>query len=156
MTEELTNETTNETPNETPNEKSVAEYQAEVARLTKELKKVRDEAAENRVNLREAREALTKAKSEDEYNALSQKLEAIEKAQAKADLVAKHATLIPEALRNEIAWPDDEAGIKAKAKSLAQFAVITGESNPSGGLGPRTTGGDESFDPAQLAAQIPR
>ena len=77
MTEELTNETTNETSNETPNEKSVAEYQAEVARLTKELKKVRDEAAENRVNLREAREALTKAKSEDEYNALSQKLEAI-------------------------------------------------------------------------------
>ena len=153
MTEELTNEITTE---ETPNEKSVAEYQAEVARLTKELKKVRDEAAENRVNLREAREALTKAKSEDEYNALSQKLEAIEKAQAKADLVAKHATQVPEALRSEIAWPDDEAGIKAKAKSLAQFAVITGESNPSGGLGPRTTGGEESFDPAQLAAQIPR
>lgn len=153
MTEELTNETTNE---ETSEEKSVAEYQAEVARLTKELKKVRDEAAENRVNLREAREALTKAKSEDEYNALSQKLEAIEKAQAKADLVAKHATQVPEALRNEIAWPDDEAGIKAKAKSLAQFAVITGESNPSGGLGPRTTGGEEIFDPAQLAAQIPR
>ena len=153
MTEEQTIEITT---NETSNEKSVAEYQAEVTRLTKELKKVRDEAAENRVNLREAREALGKAKSEDEYNALTQKLEAIEKAQAKADLVSKHATAVPEALRSEIAWPDDEAGIKAKAKSLAQFAVITGESNPSGGLGPRTTGGEESFDPAQLAAQIPR
>lgn len=153
MTEEMTNENTTE---ETSEEKSVAEYQAEVARLNKELKKVRDEAAENRVNLREAREDLSKAKSEDEYNALVQKLADIEKAQAKADLVAKHATQVPEALRNEIAWPDDEAGIKAKAKSLEQFAVITGESNPSGGLGPRTTGGEESFDPAQLAAQIPR
>ena len=153
MTDEQTNEITTD---ETSTEKSVAEYQAEVARLTKELKKVRDEAAENRVNLREAREALGKAKSEDEYNALTQKLEAIEKAQAKADLVAKHATQVPEALRSEIAWPDDEAGIKAKAKSLAQFAVITGDSNPSGGLGYRTTDDGESYDPAKLAAQLPR
>lgn len=137
-------------------EMTVAEYQAEVSRLTKELKKVREEAAENRVNLREAREALTKAKSEEEYNALAQKLEATEKAQLKADLINKHAQDVPEALRSEIAWPDDEAGIKAKAKSLAQFTVIQGEGNPSGGLGPRNTGGEESYDPSALAALIPR
>lgn len=154
MTEEQnTNENTND---ENSNEMTAAEYQAEVARLSKELKKVREEAAENRVNLREAREALTKAKSEDEYNALAQKLEATEKAQLKADLVNKHAQGVPEALRSEIAWPDDEAGIKAKAKSLAQFAVIQGEGNPSGGLGPRNTGSEESYDPAALAALIPR
>lgn len=154
----MTDETTNETPKqERPEPISVAEYQAEVRWLRKELTDVRSEAADRRTKARELEDQIKGMKSSEDYTALQQQLAETQKAHAHQQLIQKYAGDLPESLRSRVSWPEDEDGIKTAAQELSQFAGGHVESTPSGGLGPRYDAQDnESYDPATLAAALPR
>ena len=160
MTDETTtNETTvdNTGGTGTPEPVSVQEYQAEVQRLKAELTNVREEAASRRVELREVKEQLSAAKTMDEYNEVVAKYEAAEKARAHDALVNTYAGSFPAELRESVNWPESEDDIKSLAQKLSQFSVSYGESNtPGGGLNPQGSFDNEEYDPAAIAARIPR
>lgn len=114
----------------------------------KELTKVRGEAANYRVKLREAETALKDAKSVEEFEA------------ARADLSNKIAELESALLRERVArkfeLPDelasrlqgaDEAALEADAKALQKFVTPAAPESLSGGLDPDE--GDDGFDPVK-------
>lgn len=118
----------------------------------KEIKKVRGEAANYRTQLREAQDALSKAKTPEEYAAalaeVNSKAEGLEKQLLVQKVAARHG--LPEALANRLQG-GDEAALEADAKALAAL-VVTGTTSPeslSGGLTPGES--DDSFDPVEEA-----
>ena len=156
---DTSNETqTDEKVEQRPEPVNLEGYTSEVAYLRGELEKVRKEAAKYRTERNEVREQMKGMTSLEEFQSLQTKLDEMEhKAQHDA-LVNKYANVLPEAIRKSISWPEDEQSIKAKVEELSEFAVQSPgtNANPSGGLGDRGQTQDDEFDPAALAAQIPR
>ena len=112
-----------------------------------ELSRVRQEAADRRVQLREAQEALSKAKTPEEYDAAVQeftgKIEALER-QILVDSVARQFDL-PPTLAARLSGSTEEE-LKADAKLLAKFAGTEEPESLSGGLNPSGSS-SEQFDP---------
>lgn len=113
-----------------------------------ELTRVRGEAAERRVQLREAQEALSKAKTPEDIEAatkdLTEKVEKLERTILVND-VASQFDLPPE-LAARLSG-DTEEELKADAKLLAKFITTDSEpENLGGGLNPGGSS-DQSFDP---------
>lgn len=134
-------------------------FRSEVEWLRKELTDTRKEAGRYRTERNTLREEMKGKTSLEEFQELQTKYEAVEKKAAHDALIAKYASDLPDPLRNSVSWPDDEAGIKAKADELSEFAVPVNQganANPSGGLGSRGHDVEDDFDPAALAAEIPR
>ena len=149
---------TDEKVEQRPEPVNLEGFASEVAYLRGELEKVRKEAAKYRTERNEVREQMKGMTSLEEFQSLQTKLDEMEhKAQHDA-LVNKYANVLPEAIRKSINWPEDEQSIKAKVEELSEFAVQSPgtNANPSGGLGDRGQTQDDEFDPAALAAQIPR
>lgn len=149
---------TDEKVEQRPEPVNLEGFASEVAYLRGELEKVRKEAAKYRTERNEVREQMKGMTSLEEFQSLQTKLDEMEhKAQHDA-LVSKYANVLPEAIRKSINWPEDEQSIKAKVEELSEFAVQSPgtNANPSGGLGDRGQVQDDEFDPAALAAQIPR
>lgn len=113
----------------------------------KELTRVRSEAADRRVQLREAQEALSKAKTPEEYEAAVQefttKIESLER-QILVDSVARQFDLPPELAVRLSGGTEEE--LKADAKLLAKFAGTEEPESLGGGLNP-TGSSSETFDP---------
>ena len=138
---------TPETATEEQGEKSSPENDWPEAART-ELARVRAEAADRRVKLREAQEALSKAKTPEEFEAatkeLTNKVNDLERTILVSSVASKHS-LPPELA--EVLKGDTEEELTAHAKKLAKFAQST-ESEPEtlrGGLNPSDS--DDSFDP---------
>ncbi len=125
--------------------------------VVKDLAKVRQEAASWRTKFRQAEETLAKAKSPEDYEALAQDLAKVQFDFQKQTWLYTHASSLPGELVESIAWPDDEEGIKAKAKSLAKYAVVHPvEQELHGGLDPRNTRSEENASPGDLAKRYNR
>lgn len=112
-----------------------------------ELSRVRQEAADRRVQLREAQEALTKAKTPEEFAAATKELTEKVAVLERTILVNSVASQfdLPEALAARLKG-DTKEELEADAKMLAQFAVPEVEPQTlRGGLNPSDD--DSSFDP---------
>lgn len=157
-TEVTTEEPTNETVETAEEPVNIEDFRSENERLQSELKKVREEAAARRVELREVKEQFANTKTVDEYNELVAKYEQEAAARQHDKLVSLHAANLPTEIRESVSWPTEEAEIKALAQKLSPYAVVYGESKPAtGGLGNRNDGDDPNdYDPAALAARIYR
>lgn len=142
---------------ERPEPLSLDEFRSELAWARKELSKTREEAARYRTERNKLRDDMKNVKSMDEFTALEQRMQETEKAYAREQLVNRYASNLPAELRDSVAWPDDEAGVKDLANRLGQFTVMETQGQPSGGLGRRGDSMDsEVFDPADIASHIPR
>jgi len=116
--------------------------------LTKELERTRRESANYRTQLREAQDALGKAKTPEEVEAavadLTAKLEASETALVRERVLRKHP--LPDELA-ELLQGKDEAELIAHAKKLSKFAPSEEEPDDDarlrGGLDPKD---DNEFD----------
>ena len=153
------NETqTDEKVEQRPEPVDLAGFRSEVEWLRKELADTRKEAGRYRTERNTLREEMKGMTSLEEFQDLQAKYEAMENKAAHDALIAKYASDLPEAIRKSISWPEDEQSIKAKVEELSEFAVQSPgtNANPSGGLGDRGQVQDDEFDPAALAAQIPR
>lgn len=147
--EQQTEGAENENETEESTEDAQSQKDAELPEWARnELTRVRNEAAERRVQLREAQEALSKAKTPEEFEAattaLTEKVTALERQILVNDVASQFD--LPPALAARLSG-DTEEELKADAKLLAQF--ITTESDPEslgGGLNPGGSS-DESFDP---------
>lgn len=119
----------------------------------KELKKARGEAANYRTKLREAEDSLSKAKTPEEYEAAVGQLQEVNARLEREVLVSKVARQfeLPDELA-ELLKGDDEAALKAHAKTLQKFAPAS-EPDPelSGGLDPSGETDDGKSDPRALA-----
>lgn len=141
---------TEETPTEDQPEekKSLEDDLPDWAR--NELKKARGEAANYRVQLREAQENLSKAKTPEEYeaavNELAQKNAELER-RVMVSSVAREFDLPAELA--DLLKGDDEAALKEHAKVLQKFASPKEPESLSGGLTPDENG--EDFDPVATA-----
>lgn len=122
----------------------------------KQLTKARNEAGNYRTQLREAQEALTKAKSPEDFATIADQLAA-----AQRQLIIRDNTEgLPKEIVNAewVNWPSDEDGIKKTAESLrALVAQQASNEVPehggelSGGLNPKNSGVPIELDPAKLA-----
>lgn len=151
-------EQTEETQTSTENENSEQEENTEEQESTNkedelpewarnELERVRGEAASRRVALREAQEALSKAKTPEEVEAatkdFSDKIADLERQILVRDVAQSFG--LPKELA-EVLKGNNEEELKAHAKTLAQFAVQQEEPESlSGGLNPSDEQG--TFDP---------
>lgn len=117
----------------------------------KELTKVRGEAANYRVQLREAQEQLGKAKTPEEYEAATQqmgeKIAELEHTILRNTVAAKYE--LPAELAGRLQGKT-EAELEADAKSLQQFMVPAAPERLSGGLDPNDDD-DSEMDPGALA-----
>lgn len=146
--EQQTEGTENENGESTEEETQESKDAALPEWAQKELARVRSEAADRRVQLREAQEALSKAKTPEEFEAatkdLSEKVANLER-QILVNNVASQFDL-PPTLAARLSG-DTEEELKADAKMLAQFIVTDSEPESlGGGLNPGGSS-DESFDP---------
>lgn len=113
----------------------------------KELSRVRDEAASRRTQLREAQEALAKAKSPEDIEAatkdLTDKVNILERTILVNDVARAHE--LPAELAARLKG-DTKEELEADAKLLAKFANdVSDPENLSGGLTPDRSG-NEPFD----------
>ena len=126
----------------------------------KSLEKANKEAANYRTQLREAQEALTKAKSPEDFEAVTAQL-----AEAQRQLtIREHTEGIPADVVNAewVNWPSDADGIKKTAESLRAFVARqpAGDDVPTqggqlqGGLNPQTSGTQVELNPDTLARQV--
>lgn len=167
-TEQVENQQAEETPEqteaaggtelaaETSEQQAAQDELPEWAR--KSLDKANKEAASYRTQLRDAQEALSKAKSPEDYEALSSKLLEVER-----QLVIRDNTEgIPSEVVNAewVNWPTDAEGIKKTAESLRAFVARQASQDDAtpreggslqGGLNPSTSGTAVDLDPASLA-----
>lgn len=127
----------------------------------KSLNKANTEAASYRTQLREAQEALAKAKAPEDFEKIQQAL-----AETQHRLTIRdHTEGIPkEVVEAEwVSWPRDEEGVKKVAAQLRSFvAAQTAGETPkvggelAGGLNPQSNGKAEELDPAVLAKRYSR
>lgn len=150
-TTENTESSTESTENETNTGVADQGASEDLDTLRSQLKEARSEAAKYRVSARETREALERAKTPEEFEAVSTRVSQLEADLSKARLAAKYN--LPEALANRIAGDTDEAR-EEDAKSLAAFAAPREEIG-KGGLNPNEKNSGK-LDPKSLAAQISR
>jgi hypothetical protein len=145
QTEETT-EVTEEKPEEKPDEKPALSAE----QLQTELTKVRAEAANYRVRLREAETKLSEAKTPEDIEAAVAEFKTANAALERQLLVTKVAAKfeLPEELAARLQG-DDEAALEADAKSLAAFVAPKNPESLSGGLTPGES--DEDFDPVKAA-----
>lgn len=141
-------ETPPETPpvEEKPDEKPALSAEA----LQTELTKVRAEAANYRVRLREAETKLSEAKTPEDIEAAVAEFKTANANLERQLLVTKVAAKfeLPEELAARLQG-DDEAALEADAKSLAAFVAPKNPESLSGGLTPGES--DEDFDPVKAA-----
>lgn len=155
--EETEQVVTTEEVDETPNPEEATETSTETQEdelpdwVKKELKDVRSEAANYRVQLREAQAKLEGAKTPEEFAAaiaeISTKNAELERSLMVTKVASKHE--LPAELA-ELLKGDDEATLEAHAKTLA--ALITPKKDPeslTGGLSPLSS--DDDFDPVAAA-----
>lgn len=124
-----------------------------------ELTKARGEAARYRVQLREAKEALGKAKTPEEFEAavseLNEKIAAMEQTTLRNEVAAD--AKLPKAMWDRIKGSTREE-LEADAKALAALVVHEDSGEPeslSGGLDP-SSDDDGETDPAKLARKYGR
>jgi hypothetical protein len=122
----------------------------DAAYLTKELERTRRESANYRTQAREAREALARAKSPEEFEDVvkdfTEKLAATETALTKERVARKHS--LPDALASRLVG-STEAELIADAKELAKLVNAGADPDSlSGGLDPSE---DDGFDPVAEA-----
>ena len=146
-----TESSTENTENETNTGAADQSASDDLDTLRSQLKEARSEAAKYRVNARETREALEKAKTPEEFEAVSARVSQLEADLSKARLAAKYN--LPEALANRIAGDTDEAR-EEDAKSLAAFTAPREEIG-KGGLSPNEKP-EGKHDPKSLASLISR
>lgn len=144
-------EVTEENSNENEGEESTEETSDKEAELPewarKALEKVRREAADRRVALRDAQEALKNAKTPEEVaeatKGLTDQVAVLERQILVRDVADDFS--LPKELA-EVLKGDTKEELEAHAKTLAKFAVPQEEpENLRGGLNP--SGDDQSFDP---------
>ncbi|WP_263729968.1 hypothetical protein [Cellulomonas sp. SG140] len=150
-------EATETSAEETGTEQEPAEGEEsgkDAAWLTTELNRVRRESANYRTQLRAAQDALSKAKSPEEYEAavkeLSDKLAASETALVRERVATAHK--LPAELAARLVGTTEEelvADAKALAKLIAAPAVETDPAKLRGGLDPSDD--DDAFDPVATA-----
>lgn len=133
-------------------ESEESESESELPERTRtELRRLRAENANWRTKLRETQDALGKAKTPEEFEAatseLNSKIAELER-RIVVDSVAKQFGL-PDELA-AVLQGDDEAALKAHAKTLAKFVTAPGAGEPGGGLNPND-GDDGVTDPGELA-----
>jgi len=121
----------------------------DAAVLTKELERTRRESANYRTQLREAQDALAKAKSPEDFtaavNELNEKLAAADAALLRERVARKHS--LPDALAARLVGKT-EAELIADAKALAALVAAPTPERLSGGLDPQD---DEVFDAVKVA-----
>ena len=127
----------------------------------KSLNKANTEAASYRTQLREAQEALAKAKSPEDFAKINEQLVA---ANHKL-MIRDHADGLPKEIVEAewVTWPADENGIKTVAASLRALVANQAAQTPpaqggelAGGLNPNTNGLKEDLDPDALAKRFSR
>lgn len=118
------------------------------------VKRLRNENAQWRTQLREAQEKLGAAKSPEDYEALATKLADVQRRYDLDAVKAKETKGLPEELIDSVTWPDDEDAIKAQASALAKFAesiVVKPSSELHGGIDPKSARSAPNQSPEQLA-----
>lgn len=122
--------------------------------LTKELERVRKEAAGYRTKLRDAEDKLGKAKTPEEFEAARTELANANKKLERDLLVERAGRGLPEELR-ALLKGDTEAELKAHAEVLKKFAPAQ-QAPPEklgGGLN-AGGGGSDDFDVKEIARKV--
>lgn len=123
--------------------------------LQTELTRVRQEAAQRRIEARDLKEQLANAKTPEEFATVQGKVAELERAQTVRDIADTFK--LPKELR-EVLKGDTEDELKAHAAILAKFAPADEEPPPpflGGGLDPND-GDDDDINPAALAKSLRR
>ncbi|WJN62788.1 head scaffold protein [Streptomyces phage phiScoe2] len=122
----------------------------------KELTKVRGEAANYRVKLREAETSLQNAKTPEEFESarteLSKRIAELEHEVVVSKVARKYE--LPDELV-PLLKGNDEAALEAVAKTLQKYAVPAAPESLGGGLTPSDDADDE-MDPRKLARRTRR
>lgn len=121
--------------------------------LRTELKRVRQEASSRRIENRELKEQLAKAKTPEEFQAVQDRVAQLERERLVSDVA--DGFKLPKELR-EVLKGETEEELKAHAKVLAQFAPAEKETPPpflGGGLDPNDDDDDE-MNPGALAKKV--
>lgn len=123
--------------------------------LQTELTRVRQEAAQRRIEARDLKEQLANARTPEEFAAVQGKVAELERAQTVRDIADTFK--LPRELR-EVLKGDTEDELKAHAAILAKFAPADEEPPPpflGGGLDPNDSD-DDDINPAALAKSLRR
>lgn len=139
---------------ESPAESSETEEQPEeldAEKLRAELAATRKEAAKYRTKARELNEALSAAKTPEEFQAVADRATMLETDLHRERLARKYN--LPEALAARITG-DDEESRDADAKALSEVVSVRNSGVGSGGLNPSAK--SLPTDPRELARMVPR
>ncbi|WP_172384857.1 hypothetical protein [Streptomyces sp. MNP-20] len=120
-------------------------------KLREELKAAREQAARYRVKARETADALSKAKTPEEFQAVADKAAELELELSRERLARTYN--LPVILAGRISGADDDAR-EADAKALAEAYHGKAAGVGKGGLDPSSK--PAPTDPAELAGLVPR